>query len=425
MTATSKRGTVRIASTNPFSGLVTLQKTREVARIQKKKLEHQRRFDGFGTDGLRIWNELVDKGAAQWLQMLVFLRHIAGEKQIDVCFMRRDLVHGQRLGERGATFSPAGKGPLAVLDLDDLIDKPAPLKRWVKAGATARHEWNRAYALEAELHMRMSSQTRDVVMLDDLSEARVIEIRRRGLWRVVLETSPENFQVLMLLPVSVGADARQAAQASLASFLGGDLGSVAADKWHRLPGSKNNKMGPDGRGINWFCQMRDCCDGDPVPMAWLPDGWPVVHVSTVVAADVHAPDSSPVGSVVAQVPSSRVALGAITLPAGLAHIKNASVREFASAAEYLKAGAWLQDVLVYLAALADGRDKYKKVKGGALAYALRTLAGVMAEFEFSSDQQMRSLYVLHSEESRQLGCHPEDFPKARGAAAGRAARRLR
>ncbi|MEP7295754.1 MAG: DNA-primase RepB domain-containing protein [Burkholderiales bacterium] len=419
------------AAPNPFSGLMVVQKARDAATLEKMKKDHQNQFEGSDGSALRIWNELVDQGAASWLKLLQFLHSVVGESEIDVCYMRRELVRGLRVGDRGPTFAMAGRGALTVLSLTDIIDKPARLRRWVMAGAMRRQPWNKAYSKEAELHMRLTSRVRSVVMVDDVPEAQINAIRRSGLWRVVLETSQDNFQVLLLLPEAAGADARQAAQASIASVLGGDPGSTAADKWHRAPGSKNDKAGPDGKGVNWICQLRDCCEGAPLPMAWLPARWP-----TVVAAvpPVPEPSTDAADAAIAQRVEPEVAqqqhhvwvlLVSIDLPPGMSKIGNPSVREFAIAAEYLKRGASLSSVVDHVEELAAERDKYKKVRGGAMAYALRTLAGVLAEFEISAGAPDRRLFVMHSTEARRLGCRPDDFPKARQAAARRAARPAR
>ena len=431
------------ATPNPFSGLMVFQKARDAAVLAKRvvqkardaavlaemKKDHQSQFEGSDGTALRIWNELIDQGAASWLKVLQFL-HSFGESEIEVCYMRRELVGGSRVGDRGPTFATTGAGALTVVQLAEVIDEPKRLRSWVMAGAMRRQPWNKGFAKEAELYMRLSSSLRSVVMIDDLKEAQINAIRRLGLWRVEMETSQDNFQVLLLLPVAASADARQAAQASITAILGGDLGSTAADKWHRAPGSKNNKPGPDGKGVNWICQLRHCCDGAPLPAAWLPEGWP-----TVIAAITPVPDpsTSTDGAITQRIepkaaqqqPLVCVLLSSIELPAGMSKMSNPSAREFALAAEYLKRGASLAAVAEHLEGLAAARDKYKKVKGGAMAYSLRTLAGVLAEFEISAGALEQRLAAIHSAEARRLGCHPEDFSKARRAAAGRASRRPR
>ncbi len=408
---------------NPFSSLMAVQKARDAARLAKMKRDHQNQFEGSDGSALRIWHELIDQGAVSWLKLLQFLHNGVGESAIDVCYMRRELVGGFRVGDRGPTFGVSGGGAFTVLHLADIIDKPARLRRWLMAGAMRRQPWNKSYAKEAELHMRLSSRVRSVVMIDDVPEAQINAIRRRGLWRVVMETSEDNFQVLLLLPEAAGPEVRHIAQASIASMLGGDTDSTAAEKWHRGPGSKNNKSGKDGKGVNWICQLRDCCDGAPLPMEWLPAVWPPAVLPVLEPSDsTDAAITQQIEPEVAQQHHVWVPLSGIELPAGLSKISNPSVREFAIAAEYLKRGASLSAIAGHVEGLAAARDKYKKVHGGAMAYALRTLAGVFADFEISTGAPERRLFVIHSAEARRLGCHPDDFFMARGAALGRAGR---
>lgn len=58
---------------------------------------------------------------------------------------------------------------------------------------------------------------------------------------IVLETSPETFQVTLIAPRALNKDDRKAAQRALVWQFQGDPGALASNQLRRLPGSINNK----------------------------------------------------------------------------------------------------------------------------------------------------------------------------------------
>lgn len=58
---------------------------------------------------------------------------------------------------------------------------------------------------------------------------------------IVLETSPDTFQVTLIAPRALNKDDRKAAQRALVWQFQGDPGALASNQLRRLPGSINNK----------------------------------------------------------------------------------------------------------------------------------------------------------------------------------------
>ena len=421
------------AQPSRFQSLVSLDAARKHERrtkaLQDRSGEPGQVFHDQGA--LERRKADVDHAARAAFQVVEFLME-RGAKTGHFCFMRRACDgEGNRTGKRDATFPVAVRkaGSTESFTQVALADVTiAKLRSWINSGRTKVTTKTKRWAREAELYFRLADEVRDIILVDDVAAARLPELRRLGLWRVAMETSSNNFQVLLKLPSAGGPLARQAAQAAVAAALGGDAGSTAEDKWHRLPGSYNNKLNDAGRaGIDWLTRLpitdpsngEPVADGAPVPAHWLPVAWPAVVGKDDSPLTVKAPPS-------VIIDDGKVrALSSIKLPARVQKIENDSTREFVIAAEYLKAGASLQAVFDHVLRLAEARGKYVKVKSGASAYARRTLAGAMADFERHTGAAGRKLFDRHESGARVLGCHPADFTKARHAAAVRAGRRVK
>ena len=424
------------ARPNPFQSLVLLSLSRMDAR-RKSAREDQSGEAGqaFNDPGaLERRRADIEHAANSAFKVIEFLIE-TGATTGHFCFMRRERDDaGSRTGQRGPT-SPVttkkadgkdgeNKDPFTSVMLAKVTG--AKLRSWISAGRTKRTSKTKMWAREAELHFRLADDVRDIILVDDVTPDWLPRLRLLGLWHVAMETSPANFQVLLKLREPVGNDGRQAAQAAVAAVMGGDLKSVTFDKWHRLPGSYNNKLHAGGRGgIDWMTRLpiTDVSDGPPVAdSAPVPNAW-LANIALFPSASELPATVAPVASSVPAVYAPTVPIRSIKLPAQVLRIANDSAREFAIASELMKAGASLGDVTDHVVALAERRGKYIKVKGGAHKYAQRTLAGVMADFEFHLGAAGPQLYGRHEAESCRLGCYPGDFKRARGAAAERAGRR--
>ena len=443
------------ARPKPFQSLAALDAARKHARRAKARQDQSGEAGPVFHDpgALERRRADIDHAALAAFQVIELLME-HGAKTGHFCFMRRERDDdGNRTGERGPTFpvgagarkSKAGKAESGSADPDPFTPVTlasvtiAKLRSWINSGRTKVTTKTKRWAREAELHFRLADEVRDIILVDDVAAARLPELRWLGLWRVVMETSEDNFQVLLKLPSAGGPLARQAAQAAVAAVLGGDARSTTSEKWHRVPGSYNNKdknkdkLNTAARpvGIDWLTRLpitdlsngEPVADGAPVPAHWLPAGWPAVVEMEDRPLTVKAPEQAPP---TVNVDDGQVrALSSIKLPARVRKIEHDSTREFVTAAEYLKAGASLQAVFDHVLKLAEARGKYVNVKAGASAYVRRTLAGVMADFEHHLGAAGHKLFDRHESGARDIGCHPSGFKKAREAAADRAGRRVK
>ncbi len=94
---------------------------------------------------------------------------------------------------------------------------------------------------DQKLEVTMRAKGR-LLLVDDLDLEGVDAAEKMGFEGIVIETSPGNFQLLIVANLEEPSHIRQA-QRQLALELGGDPGALAAGQLHRLPGSANNKNG--------------------------------------------------------------------------------------------------------------------------------------------------------------------------------------
>lgn len=80
------------------------------------------------------------------------------------------------------------------------------------------------------------------ILLDDLKEvgAKILKTKWRGPG-AVLETSPDNFQAVLILSEPMDRDSRRSITAQLVDMVGADPGAAGVGQFHRLPGSVNYK----------------------------------------------------------------------------------------------------------------------------------------------------------------------------------------
>lgn len=80
------------------------------------------------------------------------------------------------------------------------------------------------------------------ILIDDLDEGGVRLLKTK--WRgpgAILETSPGNFQAILILPEPMGKAERKSITDQLVAVLGADDGATSDGQFHRLPGSVNYK----------------------------------------------------------------------------------------------------------------------------------------------------------------------------------------
>lgn len=83
----------------------------------------------------------------------------------------------------------------------------------------------------------------NLILIDDLTESGLDDLRKEGFEMAVIETSACNFQALLVAAQGWTSDQKRNTQRALAVRFGGDGGAVAAGQPHRLPGSLNLKNG--------------------------------------------------------------------------------------------------------------------------------------------------------------------------------------
>lgn len=80
------------------------------------------------------------------------------------------------------------------------------------------------------------------ILLDDLKEPALARLKEIWDWQVcVLETSPENFQAILVTLEPMGREDRKSITDQLVAELGCDDGAKGRQQFHRLPGSVNYK----------------------------------------------------------------------------------------------------------------------------------------------------------------------------------------
>ena len=87
------------------------------------------------------------------------------------------------------------------------------------------------------------------LLADDVPTAAALAFAARRA-ALVIETSPGNCQCRILADRPLSMCERTTAQRALCAYLGGDVGSIAGDKWGRLPGFRNVKPGRAGCWTN-------------------------------------------------------------------------------------------------------------------------------------------------------------------------------
>lgn len=175
---------------------------------------------------------------------------------------------------------------------------------------------------------------------------------------LVIETSPSNCQLRVLADRPMSMPERTTAQRILRAHLGGDPGSIAGDKWSRLPGYRNAKP---GRGGCWTNLLRSDLAGRPVS-------------ASALLAPALAPLTSAAGRGGVQgqgSPAPRSGAGARPVD-GPADRAGGSEIDYRWTCAQIRAGADIVTLTDTLAAAALKRGK-RHDEAGAQDYARRTI----------------------------------------------------
>lgn len=148
--------------------------------------------------------------------------------------------------------------------------------------------------VEAQVYVRPDpTQRHPWLFIDDLPEGEALALARQKAC-VVVRTSPGNCQVRLLADRPLTADERTACQRALVERLGGDQGSVAGDKWGRMPGFTNRKP-VAGKLGHWTELLADTSMAMPPAM------------TAVLLGTAEGPVSPPVGGLYSAPASGRPA----------------------------------------------------------------------------------------------------------------------
>ena len=208
------------------------------------------------------------------------------------------------------------------------------------------------------------------LLADDIETAAALAfaVRRAAL---VIETSPGNCQLRVLADRALSMPDRTVAQRALREHLHGDPGSVAGDKWSRLPGYRNVKPGRDGCWTNLL--RHDLAGARPV------------SASALLAGCGSAPALAPLTSALGQgrcgqgqgSPAGRAAAGGARPVDGPADHAGGSKIDFAWACAQIRSGVDPQSIIGAITAAALGRKK-RPTEAGCRDYAERTVKGAQA-----------------------------------------------
>ncbi len=212
------------------------------------------------------------------------------------------------------------------------------------------------------------------LLADDIPIAAALAFSGRQA-ALVIETSPGNCQLRVLADRALSMSDRTVAQRALRKHLAGDPGSIAGDKWSRLPGYRNVKPGRDC----WTNLLRHGLTACPVSAAAL------LAQAQAVPGCGSAPALAPLTSALGQgrcgqgqgSPAGRAAAGGARPEAGPADHAGGSKIDFAWACAQIRAGADPQSIIGAITAAALGRKK-RSNEAGCMEYAERTIRNAQA-----------------------------------------------
>lgn len=164
------------------------------------------------------------------------------------------LKTGPKTGQRGAPIGALFGSKWAVHH-----DKCAIAFTRLAARLAARGKQN------VDLQMRESAARvgARLLLIDDLLEHSVEDLQTW--WSgplVVMETSPHNFQALLVSPRGLTEIEKSKCQESLAKKFEGDPGATGSSQLHRFPGSPNFKESAKTSGCPFICRSLVQDDGE-------------------------------------------------------------------------------------------------------------------------------------------------------------------
>lgn len=130
----------------------------------------------------------------------------------------------------------------------------------------------------------------NLILIDDLTESGLGDLKKEGFEMAVIETSAGNFQALLVIGPGWTLSQKRDTQRALAARFGGDGGAVAAGQPHRLPGSLNLKNNSCWVTKLWVVQAGQLIE--PVTQIYEP-----ARKATLTPSSFSAParDTSPSG----------------------------------------------------------------------------------------------------------------------------------
>ena len=224
------------------------------------------------------------------------------------------------------------------------------------------------------------------LLLDDLELASIEDMTTKGFHHVLmLETSPENHQILLRSPIALESDQRKALETAMGNCFGSDLGSCDGQHFFRLAGFTNRKPEHSHYG-EFHAPWVKCRTSLPKARlsvaAW---DWLESFLSAQTPAKIisHARSTSTVrdnelnGDLVAclinaigrHLPNCRKNDGT----------PNQSVADYRACHDLLRVGATSDDLIEALASLSSRKGRWD------YDYAVRTVKNVIARYKFKPD----------------------------------------
>ena len=244
-----------------------------------------------------------------------------------------------------------GADPARLMAWCSAMQKNERAQIWIRPDPAVTHPW---------------------LLVDDVpvADALAFAARRAAL---VIETSPGNTQLRVLSDQPLSMLERTQAQRVLCAHLHGDPGSIAGDKWGRLPGFKNQKPGRDC----WTNLLRRDLAGRPVSAtALLAHAIAAPAVASAPAAPALLPSALPGRGCVPSgqgSPSALRAHGARPVAGQSGRSGDRSAKHFAYACHALRRG---EDPALIARKVADRalQDGKRGNETAAMAYALGLVA---------------------------------------------------
>ena len=245
-----------------------------------------------------------------------------------------------------------GMDPAGLLDWCAAEQMNHETQVWIKPDPKAAHPW---------------------LFADDVPNAAATAFAAKRA-ALVLETSPGNCQLRILADRPMTQPERKAAQDVLCAHLGGDDASTSGEKWGRLAGYTNQKLG-SSNGF-WTRLLRHDLAGRPVSAATL------LSQAQAIAAPVLAPTPTPIPAFSPAQVGGLVRVAAHgSCPRGQsdgpATAPSRSEDDFRWACDEIRAGAGWEVIIATITTAALARGK-RQTEAECREYAERTIRNAQA-----------------------------------------------